>query len=93
MDQVIFEEFKGTGNMELTLDRRLAEQRIYPALDIAGSGTRKEEKLMDAATLTAARQIRRHLMNMPPAQAMKNLCEGLTRHKTNQALYSSIKLA
>jgi len=92
MDQVIFEEFKGTGNMELTLDRRLAEQRIFPALDIASSGTRKEEKLMDAQSLAAARSIRRHLMNMPPAQAMKNLCEGLSRHPTNQAMFSTMKV-
>ena len=54
MDQVIFEEFKGTGNMELVLDRNLANQRIYPALDIAASGTRKEEKLLYARRLNAA---------------------------------------
>src|SRR3954468_2221348 len=66
MDQVIFEEFKGTGNMELTLDRNISNQRIYPALNIAQSGTRKEEKLMDEKTLNAARNVRRHLINMPP---------------------------
>src|SRR5580704_8717456 len=66
MDQVIFEEFKGTGNMELVLDRNLANQRIWPALDIAESGTRKEEKLLDERTLKAAVAIRRHLMGMPP---------------------------
>lgn len=91
MDQVIFEEFKGTGNMELTLDRRLADQRIFPSLDIASSGTRKEEKLLDPQSLAAARNIRRHLMNMPPAAAMKNLCDALSKHPTNQALYSTIK--
>src|ERR1041384_6541320 len=73
MDQVIFEEFKGTGNMELTLDRQLANQRLFPALNIASCGTRKEEKLMDGKSLAGARTIRRHLMNMPPPQAMKNL--------------------
>src|SRR5437879_8139511 len=78
MAEVIFEEFKGTGNMELTLSRDLANQRIYPALDIAQSGTRKEEKLMDEKSLAAARIIRRHLVNMPPAQAMKNLLEALS---------------
>src|SRR5918993_735800 len=77
MDQVIFEEFKGTGNMELTLDRNISNQRIYPALNIAECGTRKEEKLLDAKSLAAARQIRRHLMNMPPVQAMKTLLDVL----------------
>ena len=92
MDQVIFEEFKGTGNMELTLDRNLANSRIYPALDIAQSGTRKEEKLMDEKQLAAARNIRRHLMNMPPPQAMKNLLEVLGKHKSNQELFNTMKL-
>ena len=91
MDQVIFEEFKGTGNMELTLDRNLANQRIYPAIDIASSGTRKEEKLLDAKGLASARGIRRHLMNMPPAQAIKSLCDALSKHKTNQSLFETMK--
>ena len=86
MDQVIFEEFKGTGNMELTLDRNLANQRIFPALDIAASGTRKEEKLLSEKQLAAARMMRRHLMNMPPAQAMKSLLEVMGKQKTNDAL-------
>ena len=91
MDQVIFEEFKGTGNMELTLDRNLSNQRIYPALNIAQSGTRKEEKLLDEKQLNAARNVRRHLINMQPAQAMKFLLEALAKHKTNQSLYDSMK--
>jgi len=91
MDQVIFEEFKGTGNMELTLDRNLANQRIYPSIDIASSGTRKEEKLLDAKGLASARGIRRHLMNMPPAQAIKSLCDALSKHKTNQSLFDTMK--
>jgi transcription termination factor Rho len=91
MDQVIFEEFKGTGNMELTLDRNLANQRIYPAIDIASSGTRKEEKLFDARQLASARGIRRHLMNMPPAGAMKSLCDALSKHKTNESLFATMK--
>jgi transcription termination factor Rho len=90
MDKVIFEEFKGTGNMELTLDRNLANQRIFPALNIQQSGTRKEELLMDEKTLAAARKIRRHLVDMPPVQAMKNLLEALGKHKTNQSLYDSM---
>src|SRR5436190_4931392 len=90
MDQVIFEEFKGTGNMELTLDRNLSNQRIFPALNIAESGTRKEEKLLDEKSLGAARQVRRHLMNMPPTQAMKTLIDVLTKQKTNQALFNNM---
>ncbi|CAN5545182.1 hypothetical protein BH09PLA1_BH09PLA1_14080 [soil metagenome] len=92
MDQVIFEEFKGTGNMELTLDRNLANQRIYPALNIQQSGTRKEEKLLTEHQLAAARKVRRHLIDMQPAQAMKNLLEALAKHKTNQSLYDSMKV-
>ncbi len=92
MDQVIFEEFKGTGNMELTLDRNLANLRIFPALNIAESGTRKEEKLLDEISLGAARNIRRHLMSMPPPQAMKTLIEVLSKQKTNQALFSTMKI-
>ena len=92
MDQVIFEEFKGTGNMELTLDRNISNQRIYPALNIAECGTRKEEKLLDEKQLLAARNIRRHLMNMPPVQAMKTLLEVLGKHKTNQDLFNTMRL-
>ncbi|MEA2708754.1 MAG: transcription termination factor Rho [Phycisphaerales bacterium] len=91
MDQVIFEEFKGTGNMELTLDRNLSNSRIYPAFNIASSGTRKEEKLMSESELAAARTIRRHLMNMPPAQAMKNLLEALQKNKTNAGLFQTLR--
>src|SRR4051812_28987211 len=91
MDQVIFEEFKGTGNMELTLDRNLANQRIFPALNIAQSGTRKEEKLMDEKMLAGSRTIRRHLMNMPPIAAMKNLIEALSKTKSNADLYSTLQ--
>ena len=92
MDQVIFEEFKGTGNMEITLDRNLSNQRIYPAINIAESGTRKEEKLLDEGSLAATRSIRRHLMNMPPTQAMKHLIEALTKHPTNQSLFSTMRV-
>ena len=92
MDQVIFEEFKGTGNMELTLDRNLSNQRIFPALNITQSGTRKEEKLMDEKTLAATRLIRRHLIDMPPVLAMKHLIEALSKHKTNKSLYDSMRV-
>ena len=89
MDQVIFEEFKGTGNMELVLDRNLANQRIYPALDIAGSGTRKEEKLLSESQLNASMKIRRLLTSMPPAQAMKTLLEVMGKQKTNADLLAA----
>ena len=92
MDQVIFEEFKGTGNMELTLDRNLANQRIFPALDIASSGTRKEEKLLGEKQLAAARTMRRHLMNMPPAQAIKSLLDVMSKQKTNDALMAGMRV-
>jgi len=92
MDQVIFEEFKGTGNMELTLDRKISDMRIFPALNIAESGTRKEEKLLSERNLAAARNLRRHLMNLPPLGAMKTLLEVLGKHKTNQAMFDSMKV-
>jgi transcription termination factor Rho len=92
MDQVIFEEFKGTGNMELTLDRNIANQRIFPALSIPDSGTRKEEKLLDERQLAASRNIRRHLMTMNPSQAMKTLLEVLSKHSTNQALFNTMRV-
>src|ERR1700749_1589076 len=65
MDKVIFEEFKGTGNMELTLAHTLSNQQIFPSINIPESGTRKEEKLLTEKQLAATRLIRRHLLNMP----------------------------
>ena len=91
MDQVIFEEFKGTGNMELTLDRNLSNQRIFPALNIPESGTRKEELLLEARHLGAVRRIRRHLIGMPPVQGMKTLLEALSKHKNNDSLLNSMQ--
>jgi transcription termination factor Rho len=90
MDKIIFEEFKGTGNMELTLDRGLANQRIFPAIDVASSGTRKEEKLLDEKQLLASRNIRRHLMNMPPNQAIKSLIDALQKTKSNADLFATM---
>ena len=92
MDKVIFEEFKGTGNMELTLDRQLANQRIFPAINIAASGTRKEELLFPPNTLQAARNIRKHLVGMQPAAAMKSLIDAMTKVKTNAELIGAIKV-
>lgn len=93
MDQVIFEEFKGTGNQELTLDRTLSNQRIFPSLNIVESGTRKEEKLLSERALAGSRQLRRHLLNMPPAQSMKTLLDVLKKYKTNDELFNSLRIA
>jgi transcription termination factor Rho len=90
MDQVIFEEFKGTGNMELTLDRQLANQRLFPAFNILQSGTRKEEKLLDARQLAAARNLRRHLLNMTPAQGIKSLQDLMKKVPTNKQIFDSV---
>src|SRR3954467_1312455 len=90
MDQVIFEEFKGTGNMELTLDRQLANQRLFPALNILQSGARKEEKLLDARQLAAARNLRRPLLNMTPAQGIKSLQDLMKKVPTNKQIFDSV---
>jgi transcription termination factor Rho len=86
MDDVIFEEFKGTGNAELRLVRELADRRVYPAVDIAASGTRREELLAPAAVVTARQELRRRLVGLPESQAMETLLGLLRRAKTNAAL-------
>ena len=83
MDDVIFQEFKGTGNMELVLDRSLFEQRIYPALDIPKSGTRKEEKLFTKDELPRIHKLRRVLFEMKPRDAMMKLLDKLSKYPTN----------
>ena len=89
MDDIIFEEFKGTGNAELRLTRALADRRIYPAVDVAASGTRREELLADAATIAAKQKLRRDLVDLPPEQAMQSLLQQMKRAKTNAELLSS----
>ena len=71
MDEVIFEEFKGTGNMELMLDRRISNSRIYPAIDIQSSGTRREDLLMDKEALQRIWILRKHLADMNAVEAME----------------------
>jgi transcription termination factor Rho len=83
MDELIFQEFKGTGNMELVLDRKLADRRVWPAIDISQSGTRREEKLLDADTLHAVTMLRRTLTSMHHVDAMEQLIKQLGRFKTN----------
>jgi len=83
MDEVIFEEFKGTGNSELHLDRRLVEKRIYPAIDVSASGTRREELLMDPKELELVYRLRKVLADMNVVEAMELLKSRLGKHKTN----------
>jgi transcription termination factor Rho len=90
MDEVIFEEFKGTGNMELVLDRRLADRRIYPAIDIQRTSTRKEELLMDKDELNRVYLLRNFLADMPPVEALEFLLERLKRTKTNKEFYATM---
>lgn len=84
MDEVIFEEFKGTGNSEIVLDRRLADKRIFPSIDINKSGTRKEELLLDEFTLNRVWILRKILQPMGTVEAMEFLIEKLSRTKTNK---------
>ena len=92
MDDVIFQEFKGTGNMELVLDRSLFEQRIYPALDIPRSGTRKEEKLFTKEELPRIHKLRRVLFEMKPRDAMMKLLDKLSKHPTNSDFLKSLDI-
>ena len=84
MDELIFQEFKGTGNMELVLDRKLADRRVWPAIDISQSGTRREEKLLDPDTLHAVTMLRRTLSTMHHVDAMEQLTSQLAKFKSNQ---------
>ena len=91
MDEVIFEEVKGTGNMELVLDRRLADRRIWPAIDIQKSGTRKEELLMDKDELNRVYLLRNFLADMPPVEAIEFLLERMKRTKNNKEFFSTMQ--
>lgn len=91
MDQVIFEEFKGTGNMEMYLSREISNQRIFPAVDISKSGTRKEELLLPAEELNQIHKIRRVLSTFNPIEAAKALMAQLQKYPTNQELFSALK--
>jgi transcription termination factor Rho len=83
MDEAIFQEFKGTGNMELVLDRKLADRRVWPSIDIAQSGTRREELLHDEETYEAVTMLRRTMSSMHPCEAMEQLIKQLGRFETN----------
>ena len=84
MDEVIFEEFKGTGNMELVLDRHISDKRIFPAIDLNRSGTRKEELLLTEQELKRVYLLRNFLSDMPPAEAIEFLMDRMKRTETNQ---------
>jgi transcription termination factor Rho len=90
MDELIFQEFKGTGNMELILDRKLSDRRLYPAIDIPKSGTRKEEKLFPAKNLEAIRKLRRTMVDLNPIEAMETLLAALKKNKTNDELLAKL---
>lgn len=87
-DQIIYEEFKGTGNMELILDRSIADQRLFPAINLAASGTRKEDLLMSSAECKTVIALRRRLLNMKPATQIQQLLAALNRFETNERLVS-----
>ncbi|HPN09865.1 MAG TPA: transcription termination factor Rho, partial [Syntrophales bacterium] len=90
MDEVIFEEFKGTGNMELHLDRRIADRRIFPAFDLIRSGTRKEELLIPKNNLNRIWILRRLLQEMNPVDAMDFIIDKIRKAENNQLFLDSM---
>jgi transcription termination factor Rho len=90
MDEVIFEEFKGTGNMELQLDRKLSNKRVYPAIDLVASSTRREDLLLDKEMLTRMYILRNHLADMNPMEAMEFLLERMKGTKSNEEFMISM---
>jgi transcription termination factor Rho len=90
MDEVIFEEFKGTGNMELVLDRHIADKRIFPAIDINRSGTRKEDLLLDEMEISRVYLLRNFLSDMPPAEASEFLLSRMRKTKNNKEFLESM---
>jgi transcription termination factor Rho len=91
MDDVIYEEFKGTGNMELVLSREISSLRIFPAIDVAKSGTRKEELLLEPGELNAVRKLRRALAQMTPTDAARELTEQLRGYPTNKEFLADVE--
>ena len=93
MDDVIFEEFKGTGNMEITLERKLSDRRVYPCIDIARSGTRKEELLLPQQQLDRIWVLRKVLDQLSPLEAMELLVDKLSRSENNEEFLASMSVA
>ena len=90
MDEVIFEEFKGTGNMELQLDRKLSNKRVYPAIDLVASSTRREDLLLDREMLQKMWIMRNHLADMNPMEAMEFLLQQMRGTKSNEEFLISM---
>ena len=90
MDEVIFEEFKGTGNSEIVLDRKLSDKRTFPAIDVTQSGTSKEELIVDKPTLSKMWVLRRILTPMGTVDSMEFLLDKLKQTKTNQEFFDSM---
>ncbi len=90
MDEVIFEEFKGTGNSEIVLDRKIADKRVFPAIDVGKSGTRKEELLVDKTVLAKMWVLRRILMQMGTIDAMEFLLDKMKESKSNESFFDSM---
>ena len=91
MDEAIFQEFKGTGNMELVLSKELADRRIWPAIDVGKSGTRREEKILSEEVLEGATMLRRSLISLNPVEAMEQLAKTLERFPTNKEFLTKIR--
>jgi transcription termination factor Rho len=91
MDDVIFEEFKGTGNMEINLDRRLVDKRIFPSIDINRSGTRKDELLLPPEELNRVWILRKVLSPLSPVEAMELLLSRLSKTKSNAEFLASMQ--
>ena len=91
MDEAIFQEFKGTGNMEMVLSRDLADRRIWPAIDISKSGTRREEKILSREVLEGVTMLRRSLVSMNPVEAMDQWIRTLAKFETNQEFLQRIR--
>ena len=91
MDDVVFEEFKGTGNMELVLDRKLSEKRIFPAIDIPKSGTRREELLLEKDELDAVYLMRKALNGLKADEALEHILDMFVRTRNNKEFIANIK--
>ncbi len=90
MDEVIFEEFKGTGNMELQLDRKISNKRIFPAIDLVSSSTRKDDLLLDDKTQQLMWVLRNHLSDMNPVEAMEFLHDRIKHTRSNEEFLISM---
>ena len=91
MDDVVYEEFKGTGNMEMVLDRKLSERRVFPAIDIPKSGTRREDLLLSQEELEAINIMRKALNTMKPEEAVDKILDMFSRTKTNVEFVNMVK--